>query len=516
MNQPRLVGGRYQLLEPLGQGGMGIVWRAHDTAIGREVAIKEVRQAGPRERILHEARNAAAIRHPAAVAVHDVVDDFGEPWIVMELIKGRSLDQLIKTGGPVSPEWAASIGLFVLSALATAHARGMLHRDVKPGNVLLADDGRILLSDFGIATQAGAATSGGTAGPMGTPGFTAPESLTEEHLAGPASDLWSLGATLYAAVEGVPPFQRPTAMAMHGAVMTEPPRPPQRAGALGPLLMALLSKNPAQRPDLASTRKALQQITGSTAPTQRSAPTAWVVSKPLAYGSAAAALVAFVAAVTLILTTSSAPAQQPVAAKPTPTKQQQQPSKKPEPSAEPSAQPSTYETGKITAMPRPCQLLTRQQATQIFGRYLTTAGDRGDECIWSYADITAPDSRQIALFSHFWLYPQQGDGYETKLAQEHMAGAKAAAGEKAGRGGSGEKQGEVFDIPGAGDEAFGYELAKTKFGGKREFEVHVSFRAGNMVGEFRLNRRVASDARLRDKAAEAAKLMAAAINSKAS
>lgn len=527
MNQPRLVGGRYQLLDPLGRGGMGIVWRAQDTTIGREVAIKEIRfppslspadQAALRDRTLHEARTAAGIRHPAVVAIHDVIDDFGEPWIVMELVRGRSLDQVVKTGGPLSPEWAASIGLFVASALATAHTGGLLHRDVKPGNVLLADDGRILLSDFGIATRAGGPQHGA---PVGTPGFTAPECLTEtrEQLAGPASDLWSLGATIYTAVEGVPPFQRNTAMAMHGAVLTEEPRPPQRAGALGPILMALLSKNPAQRPDVAGLRRTLQQVTGATGPTQRTPATTWVVSKLAAYGSAAAAVVAFVAAVTLILVTSSAPAT-PVAV----TSPSAAPTSAPAPSssesagAEPSASvaPSVSHTpGKFTALPRLCQLLTRQQATQLIGRFLTSAVHDDTECIWGNADNTAPDSQQMAIYSHFWLYQPQGDGYETQLAHEHIEGARKKAEETAGRGGSGSKQGEVFEIPGAGDEAIAWELSKTRYGGKREFEVNVVFRTGNIVGEFRFNREVANDPRLRDKAAQAAKWLAENLNRRA-
>ncbi|MEU0572676.1 serine/threonine-protein kinase, partial [Nonomuraea sp. NPDC005983] len=313
MNQPRLIGGRYRLVEQLGRGGMGIVWRAQDTAIGREVAVKQVLlppnlspadQHALRRRTLHEARSAARIRHPAVVAVHDVVEDGGEPWIVMELVRGRSLDQVIKSGGPMSPAWAASIGLFVLSALATAHAQGLLHRDVKPGNVLLSDDGRILLSDFGIAAPAGTAQRGATA-PVGTAGFTAPECLTDGALPGPPSDLFSLGATVYTAVEGVQPFQRNTAIATLGAVLTEPPRPPQRAGTLAPLLLGLLAKDPGSRPDLRTLRRALEQVAGRPVPTVRVPAPAWVVPRVAAFASAAGVVVAFVLAVTLILVTSS-------------------------------------------------------------------------------------------------------------------------------------------------------------------------------------------------------------------
>lgn len=535
MNQPRLVGGRYQLLQQLGRGGMGIVWRAQDTAIGREVAIKQVLippnlapgdQMALGRRMLHEARSAAQIRHPAVVAVHDVVEDGGTPWIVMELVRGRSLDQVVKQGGPMTTEWAASIGLFVLSALATAHAMGMLHRDVKPGNVLLADDGRILLSDFGIATQAGQ----GQSAPMGTAGFTAPESLTQDGPPpGPAADLFSLGATLYTAVEGVPPFQRPTSMATLGAVMTEPFRPPHRAGALGQLLAGMLAKHPAQRPDTATVRQVLQQVTGQTAATVRSGrPAAWMVPKVPALASAAAVVVAFVVAVALILTTSSpatsvtrqpvsAPSEAPTTADPAPSE-----SATPSESTTPSGTPIPLATsaapapGKFTKVPRPCQLLSRQQATELIGGpFITSSLDQSSRCTWGPSTNTIPDNQDLSLYLTLYLYPQQGDGYETTLAAEHIAGAKAAAEAEAGRGGTAKRQGEVFEISGAGDEAIAWEIQQTGSGNRREVEVRVRFRTSNMVGDFRFNRGVAKDPKLRDRAAQAAKYLVASLNAKA-
>ncbi|MEV0596303.1 serine/threonine-protein kinase [Nonomuraea cavernae] len=539
MNQPRLVGGRYELLDQLGRGGMGIVWRARDVTIGREVAVKQVLlppglspadQAALRHRLIHEARTAAGIRHPAVVAVHDVVEDAGEPWIVMELVRGRSLDQVVKTGGPMSPSWAASVGLFVLSALASAHARGLLHRDVKPGNVLLADDGRILLSDFGIAAPAGTAQQGAT--PVGTAGFAAPECLTDGVVPGPPSDLFSLGATIYAAVEGVQPFQRNTAMATLGAVMTEPPAPPRRAGALAPLLMALLAKDPAHRPDARTVRRLLEKATGQPVAAVSSPAAAWVVPRVAAFGSAAAVVVAFVAAVTLILTTSSSATRAepaPSAAEPTANPRTGDPAGDPtdapsgDPtgavpteSAGPSASPAaTLPPGKFSKVPRPCVLLTRQQATQLVGPYVTSSTDPSFKCAWGTTGLPAK-GKELGLYLTLWLYPQQGDGYESTLAQEHVAGVRKAAEDKAGRGGSGEKQGEVFEISGAGDEAIAYELAKTRFGSGKEFEVHVTFRTGNMVGEFRFNRDVAKDPALRDKAAQAAKWLVAGLDAKAS
>ncbi|MEU7852338.1 serine/threonine-protein kinase [Nonomuraea sp. NPDC049141] len=533
MNQPRLVGGRYQLLEQLGRGGMGIVWRAHDTMIGREVAVKQVLippnlspadQAALRHRTLHEARAAAGIRHPAVVGIHDVIDDGGQPWIVMELVRGRSLDQAVKTGGPMSAAWAASVGLFVLSALASAHTRGLLHRDVKPGNVLLADDGRILLSDFGIAAPTGAAAQQGGV-PVGTAGFTAPECLTEGVAPGPPSDLFSLGATIYTAVEGVQPFQRNTAMATLGAVMTEPPRPPQRAGELAPLLLGLLAKDPVHRPDVRALRRGLERVAGHAAATVRTPAPAWVVSRAAAYGSAAAVVVAFVVAVTLILTTGSSatpsPRPTPAAArttKPAPSKAPTSaaPTASASASASASSSPAaTLPAGKFSKMPRPCQLLTKEQATRLVGTFLTSSTDPTFRCTWATAGFP-PAGKQLSVFLTLWLYPPQGDGYETTLAQEHVAGAKKEAEDKAGRGGTGEKQGEVFEIPGAGEEAIAYEISRVKFSNKHEVEVHVLFRTGNMVGEFRFVHDVAKDAALRDKAAQAAKFLAANLDAKAS
>lgn len=528
MNQPRLVGGRYQLLGQLGRGGMGVVWHARDTTIGREVAIKEVflppnlseaHRAALRERTLHEARTAARIRHPAVVAVHDVIEDGGEAWIVMELVRGRSLDQIIRSGGPMSPPWAASVGLFVLSALDTAHAQGLLHRDVKPGNVLIADDGRVLLSDFGIATQAGGATPGA---PVGTPGYTAPECLTEEpgRAAGPASDLWSLGATIYTAVEGVPPFQRNSAMAVLGAVMTEPAKPPQRAGALGPILMALLAKNPAQRPDALALRHSLQQVTGTPPATIATPRPGWVVPRMAAVGSAAGVVVAFLVAVTLALVLTPASAAEPVAATTAPpSAPATKPAGTPSPASSPSATPipspaESLPPGKFSTLPRPCQLLTRQQATELIGRYLTSSTEPATKCAWGPADNTLPASRQLALYFRFYMYEPQGDGSETTLAKDHVLGAKAKADGEAGRSGSAGRHGEVFDISGAGDLAAGWEVEKSNFQGKRSTEVHVVFSVSNVVGEIRFTRDVAKDAKLREKAIQSAKWLAENLNQK--
>ncbi|MEV4179520.1 serine/threonine-protein kinase [Nonomuraea sp. NPDC049709] len=251
-----MLAGRYRLLSQLGQGGMGTVWRAVDELLRQEVAVKEVRfppeldqasRTEMTERTLREARAAARLRsHPSIVTVHDVVMDGGRPWIVMELIRGRSLDQIVREKGCLTPHQAAWVGRNVLDALSAAHAMGVLHRDVKPGNVLISDDGRILLTDFGIATLAGDAALTQTGLLNGSPGYIAPERLRGEN-DGPQADLWSLGATLYSAVEGKPAFTGHNPAAVMAAVLLHDPAPVQRAGPLGPVLTGLLNKDPERR-----------------------------------------------------------------------------------------------------------------------------------------------------------------------------------------------------------------------------------------------------------------------------
>jgi eukaryotic-like serine/threonine-protein kinase len=261
MGTGRLIAARYRLQGPLGRGAMGIVWRGRDELLHRDVAVKEVQISALApaseaeaiyQRTLREARTAARLSHPGVVTIFDVVEEDGSPWIVMELIAGRSLDQVIAEDGPLPPPHAASLGTSLLGALATAHAAGVLHRDVKPGNVLVTADGRAVLTDFGIATFAEDPSLTQVGMVVGTPGFTAPERVRGES-ATPASDLWSLGATLYAAVEGRGPFDRAggaTAITT-GVAMEDAPRAPS-AGPLGPVIDALLRRDPAARPDAAA------------------------------------------------------------------------------------------------------------------------------------------------------------------------------------------------------------------------------------------------------------------------
>ena len=254
----RVVAGRYLLQHPIGRGAMGTVWRARDSVLDRDVAVKEVRVRGAAtseetqvlyERTLREARTAARLNHPAVVTVFDVIDAAGSPWIVMELVEARSLEQVLAQDGPLLPCQAADLGTRVLGALHCAHAAGILHRDVKPSNVLLGPAGRAVLTDFGIATLDGDASLTQTGMVMGTPGFTAPERVRGE-LASPASDLWSLGATLFAAVEGHGPFDdRGGPLAILAAIAHEEPPRPRSAGPLRPVIEALLRRDPWARPD---------------------------------------------------------------------------------------------------------------------------------------------------------------------------------------------------------------------------------------------------------------------------
>ena len=262
----RVVAGRYELLESVGHGAMGTVWRARDLRLDREVAAKEVRLPGPmtshdrsvlRERSLREARVAARLTHPGVVTVHDVIEAEGSPWIIMELVPSRSLSQVLAEDGPLSPARAAAMGVTMLEALGSAHAAGVVHRDVKPGNILITPDGRAVLTDFGIATLHGdpGLTQAGMV--MGTPGFCAPERIRGEP-ASPASDLWSLGATLYAAVEGRGPFEgQGSAMAILASIVHGDPPPATRAGPLEPVILALMKRDPAARPDATGARRLL-------------------------------------------------------------------------------------------------------------------------------------------------------------------------------------------------------------------------------------------------------------------
>ncbi|WP_405587576.1 protein kinase domain-containing protein [Streptomyces sp. NBC_01092] len=264
----RVLGGRYRLAERIGSGGMGTVWRALDELVDREVAVKQPRLPGDPEdaahqraagRLYREARAAARVDHPAAVSIHDVVvDEDGLPWIVMELIRGESLHEVLKRGPVEAPE-AARIGIAVLGALRAAHAVGIVHRDVKPANVLLGAHRRVVLTDFGIAHIQGEESLTVSGEFVGSLEFIAPERMSGRG-AGPASDLWSLGVLLYAAVEGWSPFRRTTLESTLAAILAADPPEPKQAGPLGALIVRLLLKDPDRRPDADEVGAALEAV----------------------------------------------------------------------------------------------------------------------------------------------------------------------------------------------------------------------------------------------------------------
>jgi eukaryotic-like serine/threonine-protein kinase len=264
----RVVAGRYALTDVLGRGGMGTVWLATDRVLERQVALKEVtfsvdlsdeeRQV-LRERTMREARAAARLDHPHVTTVYDVVVEDGKPWLVMEHISARSLQEILEERGPLDSRAVARIGLDVLDALDAAHDAGIVHRDVKPANVLVDRDGHACLTDFGIATTTGDSSLTTHGALIGSPSYMAPERANGEEPRPPV-DLWSLGATLYAGVEGRPPFDKGEAMATLMSVVSEHPAPMLRAGPLEPVLRGLLTKDPTQRATAPQARRDLQAV----------------------------------------------------------------------------------------------------------------------------------------------------------------------------------------------------------------------------------------------------------------
>ncbi|MFB4422482.1 serine/threonine-protein kinase [Streptomyces sp. QL37] len=264
----RLLAGRYRLGEVLGRGGMGTVWRAADETLGRTVAVKELRFPSSIDedekrrlitRTLREAKAIARIRNTSAVTVYDVVDEDDRPWIVMELIEGKSLAEVIREDGTLTPRRAAEVGLAILDVLRSAHREGILHRDVKPSNVLISEDGRVVLTDFGIAQVEGDPSVTSTGMLVGAPSYISPE-RARGHKPGPPADLWSLGGLLYASVEGRPPYDKGSAIATLTAVMTEPVEPPANAGMLEEVIYGLLARDPDERLDDAGARVLLNAV----------------------------------------------------------------------------------------------------------------------------------------------------------------------------------------------------------------------------------------------------------------
>ncbi|WP_052172673.1 serine/threonine-protein kinase [Nocardia sp. BMG111209] len=381
---------RYRLDALLGSGGMGDVWRATDLLLHQTVAVKQVRippeadaEAAQMlcERTLREARAAARLRsHPSIVTVHDVVVEDGRPWIIMELVDGRSLDRIVAEQGPLPVEWVANIGLALLDGLAAAHAGAVLHRDVKPANVMLCRDGRVVLTDFGIATVAGDIALTRTDMINGSPGYVAPERLDGEK-GQAASDLWSLGATLYFAVEGHPPYERDEMLAVLVATVSADPDPMRLAGPITPVLTGLLQRDPRQRMTDVQARGILRSVsTGESVPPVR----ANSPVPPVRAGGRWGVAVAVVAAVALLLVGGVVAFVYARHGTGTPTAA-------PRPSGATGATPAPIRTtaaaagsgALIMADPEACSLFTDEAAGAILGTAVTSQFQTHSACQWS-------------------------------------------------------------------------------------------------------------------------------------
>lgn len=263
-----LIAGRYRLVDRVGAGGMGSVWEAWDELLQRRVAIKQLlpqpglsadEAATARDRVIREARITARLHHPNAVTLYDVVEQDGRPCLIMQFVPSVTLSALVRVEGPIQPQFAARIGAELASALGAAHRVGIIHRDVKPGNVLITERGGVKLTDFGIAAVQGDPVRTTTGLVLGSPAYMAPEQARGVRVT-PAADVWSLGATLYFAVEGVGPFERTQTLETLAAVLEEPPRVPDRAGPLAEPLAAALQKDAAARVTLAELRSLLEPV----------------------------------------------------------------------------------------------------------------------------------------------------------------------------------------------------------------------------------------------------------------
>ncbi|MEV0147910.1 MULTISPECIES: serine/threonine-protein kinase [unclassified Nonomuraea] len=449
---PYRLAGRYRLVERLGEGGAGTVWRAIDETLDRQVAVKQVRIPGgltPQERAafadraIHEARSAGRLRDTAIVMVHDVVLDGDQPWIIMDLVVGRSLDKVVKELGPLPPAEVARVGLRVLSALETAHLNGMLHHDVKPANILLDADGSAMLTDFGIAVplygQDGAGP--GTASGAGSLGYMAPERLNQR-AAGSSSDLWSLGAALYTAAEGRAPFERAMPAAVAAAVLLHDPPFPERAGPeLGALLMAMLAKDPAARPSAGEVRERLSAVAEPARRRRRwwRAPLAVVSALLLAAGG----WYGF------------------------------------------TALKGTPEVGRFAKTPDPCGAIGDVRAAELLDGPVVRQAPLPGWCEWRLDDASRP-ARKLTV--RVWVEQPTGD-----LSGPAVA-ARRYASERASRGGAAGTTfrtvtGQGRDVPGVGEAAFAqtsFELFPTDREGRTN-DV-LLFRLSNLMGEVILHR----------------------------
>ncbi|MEU6710695.1 serine/threonine-protein kinase [Nonomuraea sp. NPDC046802] len=442
-----LLAGRYRLIERLGQGGAGTVWRAIDEILDRQVAVKQVRVPEgltPRERAefadraIHEARSAGRLRDPAIVVVHDVVLEGDQPWIIMDIVSGRSLDKVIREQGPLPPAFVAAVGLRVLSALEVAHAHGMLHHDVKPANILLEADGSAMLTDFGIAVPVG---GGHKFAGAGSPGYMAPERLNEQP-SGPASDLWSLGASLYTAVEGRAPFERELSAAVVAAVLLHEPPFPARAGReLGGLLVAMLAKDPAVRPTASQVRQVLTGLAGA-APVP-----------PPATGTRRWLLPAVLAAVVALGAGGWYAA---------------------------GALHGGPETGRFVTAPDPCELLADADAARLMKGRPDSGQSRPGECQWLIRD----QGQNRRLIVRVWAEKPSGDLSGPQVAERRFTSEKGTRGAAEGAV-LRDARGKVGDVEGVGESAiiqnaFRFYMNSNETGTSDSI---LLFRTSNLLGE---------------------------------
>ncbi|MFC5829586.1 serine/threonine-protein kinase [Nonomuraea insulae] len=512
------------MLKALGQGGMGTVWLAHDELLDRHVAIKELllpASLAPAEReealqrSIREAMAAAQLRHPDIVKIHDVLAHNGMPTIVMEMLKGRDLKDAVAAEGSWAPERVAALGLRVLDALSAAHAHGIQHRDVKPANVFLTDDGRVVLTDFGIARLEDQATITESGLLIGSPGYIAPERLRGER-GGPASDLWSLGATLYAAVEGQAPYAGTSPMAVLRDALTLPPRPPQRAGRLGPVLMHLLAREPGQRPDPRLAAHLLRQVAEGRqttmpvpVPVPVPVPRKGSSRGPVLIGAGVLAAVAIVAT-TVTLLPRSAPTTTPATPAPTAAGALPATSATSAPVRTPSATPSA----KFGVPVNVCKLMTPTQVRLLVPKS-SPRGKREDEgCAWTAHGngVGVVPLRPVPLESAWGR--SMDEASEKFVNQLNLAesGSKITWNwpdidlKKTIT----QERKAYQEVNGIGDEAYSYELVNPK----GQVERHdVIFRLSNVVMEIRYVdiSKVGDNEAMRKGARDAARWVVAAL-----
>ncbi|WP_275956145.1 serine/threonine-protein kinase [Nonomuraea sediminis] len=473
------IAGRYRVLHALGQGGMGTIWLAHDELLDRQVAIKEVllpqsldaaARSEALQRTMREAMAAAQLRHPGIITIHDVLSEDGRPWIVMELLKGRDLKQAVATEGPWAPERAADLGLRVLDALNAAHARGIQHRDVKPANVFLTDDGRVVLTDFGIARLEDEATITASGLLVGSPGFIAPERLRGER-GGPESDLWSLAATLYAAVEGRAPYVGTSPLSILREALTRPPDPPMRAGHLGPVLMAMMAREPYQRPGAQAAEQLLRRVAeGGQAlappPAKRSN------RVPILVGGGIVAVAAAAVAVVALMPGDKPNRPPKVSGAAHPTQTTEKPT--------PTPTPSKAEEARFHAPVNLCRTLTAKQIAALVPGAPQGKRD-GNSCEWTL--------RGIGLSIQSLDVDEAPDPWSAELdpAKEEYVNKSNALSQGAKitwqwpeiglKKGITQPRTHFKDLKGIGDEAFTYDLVNPK--GQAE-HVTVVFRVSNV------------------------------------